>query len=125
MRYEYRCRECGTTVHSNTPQDRIAEPCHCGGALKRVFGFQPMRVSSFKEHWSKALDRPVSTARELRAGLRQASEEAEAATGIPHRFVPVDPADRSIFQTEQGVEQTAREQRAAGITESKFISTPS
>lgn len=122
--YEYRCRDCGRTVHSETPQDRLAEPCYCGGALKRVFGFTPMRVSAFKERWSNALGRPVHTARELASGLRQASEEAEAATGIPHRYVPIDPADHKAFTTDAGAEQRAREQRQRGVTEAKFISTP-
>lgn len=125
MRYEYRCRDCDTTVHSDTPQDRLAEPCYgCGGTLKRVFGFAPVRVSAFKERWSHALGRPVSTERELRSGLRLASEKAEETSGIPHRFVPIDPADRKSFVSEQSADQIAREQRAKGVTEAKFISTP-
>ena len=124
MRYEYRCRDCGETVHADTPQDALAEPCYCGGRLKRVFGFTPLRVSAFKERWSHALGRPVSTQRELAAGLRDASEQQEAATGIPCRYVPIDPADHRSFVSDQSADQLAREARGRGETESKFISTP-
>lgn len=107
MIYTYRC-ECGAETYSTKQGDRLNQMCRsCArpGPLKRVWGFaykQPMQP-----HWNNTLGRGVSGMREFNDGLKRASDEATARTGIPHNYQPVEWGDKqALGVTGEGIAES-------------------
>lgn len=110
MIYEYKCRQCGYRVDLTTLTGPYSCPNCEGGVVKRVFSFnvQP----SMAEHYNPSVGTVVSSKRQHFDLLKRQSEAATIRTGIPHNYVPVDPADsRAVFGvTDEGLDATrARE----------------
>lgn len=105
--YEYRCPQCGTTVPSARRGDRLQQICRgCGNTpLHRVFGFSaPAMV---QEHYNNTLGRNVSGMRDFKEGLKIASDQATAETGIEHNYKPLEWGDHKAFgATAEGIHES-------------------
>ncbi len=125
LRYEYRCRTCGTTKSETNaePKQVLEDPCiNCGAAMKRVYGISIMRASAVREHWNRALGQPVSSMQDFKRKAREASERYEEDTGIPANYTVVEPGDRdaAFGRTDAGLDATNRELVSSGQLDTKF-----
>ena len=129
--YEYQC-----VVHGNflTQQRDDTMPCTqvtsgvdplvCGLVSKRRWSLAIQ--TGMPTHYNQALGKEVSSQRQVKEGLKIASEEATERTGIDHDFQPVDLRDKEgLGVTEEGMEATNRVKRDLGQTEGKFHSSVS
>lgn len=109
--YTYRCRDCGATRDISDNPNGVFPCSGCeDGIMRRVFSFnvQP----AMQEHFNPSVGTVVSSKRQHADLLKRQSEAATIRTGIPHNYVPVDPADsRAVFGvTDEGLDATrARE----------------
>jgi hypothetical protein len=104
MVYEYRCMKCGAVEISEARADRIAGMGCCGSVGKRVYSFSFHRPA-FDTHFNHATGKVVANKSEFADALKQKSEEAEARTGIPANYVPIDYRDKdALGVTDEGLE---------------------
>lgn len=133
--YQFDCRTCDQILEVSAPMRVGAPPsvvcpdCH-QTITRRLFNIAVL--SPFVEHFNHTVGKPVRTMAEFKGELNRASEEAEARTGIPHRYVPVEGVDSAaaagIDRDSSGVigagmDNTNRRRVAAGQRKTKFIST--
>ena len=105
--YEYRCTECGYTANVTDRADSLgACPARqCSGLLKRVWRVNFGAV--MQEHFNATVGKPISDGRQFERELRRMSDERTAATGIEHRFAPVDPTDtKTLGVNHEGLAST-------------------
>lgn len=94
--YEYRCEIHGgfLTQHplGEAPEVDVCSMCEDEGRFAewpRVFSVGAI-MRPMHEHWNPTTGQPVSSMKQFRDQLKQKSEEAEARTGIPTNFEPMD-----------------------------------
>jgi len=111
--YEYKCESCGFvhTIHDAVDGDMKTifdkgESMHSGpeggwcGYMKRVFSFHMAPV--MQEHMNVTIGKPISDMKQFQRELRQAGDQLEERTGIPHDFQPCDLTDKDAL----GVDDT-------------------
>lgn len=113
--YAYRCRSCGHSQDSRLRADTLGPCSSCAaGEMRRVWAVNVGPV--MHEHFNQTVGKPISSMRQFEAELRRVSDERTAATGIEHRYAPVDPTDRkALGVTSEGLEATNRARVAAGL----------
>ena len=73
------------------------------------------------EHFNATVGMPISSNAQFDAELRRKSDEAEARTGIPHKFVRHDPRDAKSFGvTNQGMDSTNKVRAEKGLRPINF-----
>lgn len=99
-----------SSTHRPMTGNTMDKTCpNCGEPMNRRF--TPPGFKTFREHYSAAVGKVVSSDREFREDLKRASEEASIKTGIPHNFVPVD---LEKPKEGPGTEEQARKHRDLG-----------
>lgn len=112
--YGYQCASCGATVDSPERADNLGLHDLCGGLLKRLWRVNFGTV--MQEHFNATVGKPISDGRQFERELRRMSEERTAATGIEHRFAPVDPTDtKTLGVTNEGLEATNAQRVSNGL----------
>lgn len=133
--YQFDCRTCDqilevfASMQVGAPPSVVCPDCS-QTVTRRLFNIAVL--TPFQEHFNHTVGKRVRSMAEFKGELNRASEAAEAQTGIPHRYVPVDGADsaaaagveRERGQTiGAGMDTTYRRQVASGQRKTKFIST--
>jgi hypothetical protein len=118
MIYPYQCNSCGAEAHHanfSPIGGHLDLPCQCcGGLMVRRASFQFRR--SMAAHFNQSTGTYVSNEREFADGLKLASEEASARTGMDHNFIPVDVTDmKALGVTDEGLEHTKKVRRDTGL----------
>ena len=108
---EFECQACGNHVRLRRDHS-LPHRCHCGGVLRRVYGFH--YAKPFEEHFNHSLGKYVNTQTEFLDGLKRASETQSERLGIEHNFQPVDITDmKSLGVTDEGLDHTRQVHRDA------------
>lgn len=103
--YAYQCAKCGATIDSAVRADNLGLHDLCGGLLKRLWRVNFGAV--MQEHFNATVGKPISDGRQFERELRRMSDERTAATGIEHRYAPVDPTDtKTLGVTNEGLDST-------------------
>lgn len=121
MLFGFKCRNCGQTL--DKVNDRTPSPCSCGGILRRDYSF------SFKmpmeDHFNHAVGKYVSSERKLKDEFKAASDAASEQTGTEHRFVPVDPRDRTGLKvTDEGLDTQTKAWESHGLKVGQTYALP-
>lgn len=100
--YTYRCPRCQAVkevTESIRDHDSSLPPlCFCErdapGNMRRDYqADHPRTATVFPVHFNPTVGRVVTSQADFNAALREGSDRAEEATGIPHRFVPIHPSE--------------------------------
>lgn len=115
IRYEWKCKLCGEYYWVDQYREKLF--ClKCDVALVRVYGFAYKR--GFQDHYNASVGAYVRNETDFADKLKMASEKQWLERVIETRLVPVDPRDTAITgATEEGLENTHRQQRDAGKVE--------
>lgn len=133
--YQFDCRTCDQILEVAAPMRVGAPPSvtcpDCNSIITRRL-FNIAVLTPFQEHYNASVGKRVRTMAEYKGELNRASEAAEAATGIPHRYVAVEGADAAAaanVQTDragnvigEGMDKTHSKQVRSGQRKTKFIS---
>lgn len=127
--YDYRCPECSDEfsqildIEQYTRQREF--PLECPSCpshpdLKRVFSFahQP----GMESHFNPTTNSVISSSRQFASELSRASDEASQSSGIPHRYVPVDPRDLAHHVDPKVIDQKKRDLVDSGRVDRKLYS---
>ena len=94
--WEFECQGRGCEGHRFLAQTREPQACprgHGPAEFRRVFTFGAFH-REMPGQYSQAVGRYVQNKRDFKSALSRASDEASENTGMEHRFVPIDMADR-------------------------------
>lgn len=113
--YMYRCPKCHavfsraqTIAAYSESQSPSCPDCHT--PLARSYD-PPTIASPFREHFNTSTGTYVSNRSQYTSQLSRLSDEASARTGIPHKYVPIDPRETApLGVTSDGLESTLRQQ---------------
>lgn len=122
--YDYKCPMCGLlaqqrrSIHDNGPLPKCPQ---CNTPLIRDYGAGFAYVRPMQPHFNTSVGHYVSNKRQFLDSLKAASDEASTRLGMEHRYVESDPTDTSsLGVTEEGMEETYRRRRDAGLTEPRL-----
>ena len=127
--YQFDCSVCDQILEVNRPivdgPPTLVQCPDCHGYVsKRIFHIAVL--TPFQEHYNHTVGKRVNSMSQFKSELTRASEAAEEATGIPHRYVPVDWADAAAAADADvngaGMAATHRAQVRSGQRKTKFIS---
>lgn len=117
MIYEYRCRKCGNKAYRTKPADSAGRCDGCvDGELKRDFSSIAV-AHVMQEHWNHTVNKPISDMGQFKRELKRAGAEAEARTGMPNDYQPVDKSEFGsvLGMTEEGLDSTNRLRVSKGL----------
>lgn len=108
--YAYKCRECGQRFEASLRADRLDVICPCGNDVAtRDYSSISIGIAPFETHFNASVGSVVTSPRDHAEKLRRLGEQYTETTGIPTRYVPVDPRDTAALGiTEEGLEATNR-----------------
>lgn len=117
--YEYKCPECQTRATLPHRANRFTVDCAGCGTMreyKRVFSFSSPEM--MHQHFNVTVGKPISDMAQFKSELARASEAAEARTGIPCNYQPIDMADTAaVGATSEGIHESnlTREKQGAPL----------
>lgn len=121
--FDYRCTQCGHVIEDQyfpirEPQSSIPCPL-CHARAKKILQF-PAIKRTMSDHFNATLGRPVSSERDFRNGLSEASDKASIRAQREVSYSPVDLRDKAaVGVNDEGLDQTRRRERAEGKSEAK------
>lgn len=118
MTYEYKCKECGNVLLSQTHGLESLISCGvCDGPIRRVYSISVKR--DIPEHFNPQTGGVVRGMQQLKRDLRDAGDKQWERTGIPHRYIPMDL--RELPQPAEAREESDRRQVEDHWRDPKFI----
>lgn len=121
--YEYTCPYCEPEVFythfAHLPPDPVPNCPQHDSTLKRVFSFSTPAM--FQDGYDAQTGRYISSKRHHVETLKRLSDERTAATGIPHDYESLHPADANALNiTEEARDVTYRRATEQGRREVKL-----
>ena len=94
IKFDFKCEGCGGLIFETTDRDPTVCPRgHSQASLRRIFN-PPAVHREMQAQFAPALGTYVNNKRHHVDLLKRASDAASEDTGMEHRYVPIDMADK-------------------------------
>lgn len=94
MKYDFKCEDChGIVFETDTRFPTQCPQGHSQTGLRRIFN-PPAVHREMAAQFAPSVGRYITNKHDHSEALKQLSHEASESTGMEHRYVPIDMADR-------------------------------